>query len=349
MQVSCTTREDFLNELSNRIAEEYDIHVRGIRENVNGSIVAYTKKQCLLIKRQDRNETHLIYATGIYEHLKGRGFKNIVKLYAKETGKYYTKLEGGFYIISDYMEDGRYGFDFRKNEDSVIKLLADFHRAAQGYSPPLGGKAKSDWGKWIEKYKKQYRALKRYKNQVIEKEEKSPFEELFMSTCNQYIERMEKAIDILKKDRYLDNVEDSMRKRQVCLDNIKASNFCKKKSNIYIKSLDKCKYDIVEKDIADLLQKIAECCPGVPDGRLAGLVELYHKKNPLRQNSVSLIKAFIIFPDEYEKVCSRHYKGKDKWSQELYVEKLKGAISLEENKSKLLRSLEGINLRLRGE
>lgn len=348
MQVLHCTNIDHMDELSYKVGEEYGFRIKKITSVSNDVFIADTKNRKLLIEKTDCKETHLIYITGLYDHIKDRGFKNVIRIYAAKTGKRYISMYDRFYIVSDYIDKDGDEFGFTKNEYNIIKFLADFHRATQGYCPPLGGKVKSDWGKWIEKYKKQYRGLKRYKDQVIEKESRSSFEEMFLKNCDVYLNRMEMSINVLKNNGFLDNVEESMRKHQICIGNFKTSNFCKRKSGIYIKSLDKCRYDMIEKDIGDILQKLIEYGSECSEARLAGLISLYHKKNPLNRNSMDIIKAFIMFPDEYEKVCSRYYKGKSKWTEDIYIKKLNGAISFEEKKTGLIEALGDIKLRLRG-
>lgn len=340
MSVLCSASGDYLNELALRVKQDYGISISKVIEIDDESFVADTGRRKILIEKIKDSETCLIYISGIHDYIRDRGFKCAANMYTAKSGKRYGRLKDGFYVVSDYIGGEKGSLCYQKNEKEIVKLLAAFHMAAEGYSPPPGGKPKADWGKWIEKYKKQYNALKKYKEQLINKDVKSPFEELFLKTSGPYLDRMERSIRTLKKEGYISLVEESMKRRQVCLGSFKQSNFHRGGSHIYIKSLDKCRYDIVEKDIADLLQKILEYSGGGSVQRFIDLVLLYNSRNNLKENSIAIISAFLIFPDEYEKVCSRYYKGKDKWTGEMYIEKLKNAIRLDDRNMELAAALE---------
>jgi len=343
MRALCSTG-DHTNSLHNIIESEYNIAIKGIKEVEKEKFLLDTEKGKFLFEEVDDKETHLIFVCGIYEYLKEKGFNNINIIYMANSGKRYIKAGGKLYILSSYTESMGKDFSMDKNSREVVKLIAAFHKAAEGYTPPPGGKCKSDWGRWIEKYRKQCRALKKYLIQIKDKEDKTRFEKIFVRESDPFIKRMEESIDLLKKNGYIDVVEESMKKRQVCLNSFKKNSFYKENSNINIKSLSKCRYDIIEKDIAELLQKLLEFKSKRKIEDIAKLIEIYHKENPLNENSIDIIKAFILFPEEYEKVCSRYYKGKDKWTEKMYIERLKKAIDYENKKIGLIDAIENVKL-----
>lgn len=333
-----------INGLSYLVESEYDIKIKEMKETVKDRYVIDTEKERLLFEEAGDKEACLIFISGIYEYVKEKGFNHIAEIHPTTCGKNYIRTGGKLYTLSSFTESMGKEFSIEKNSREVTKLLAAFHRAAEGYTPPPGGKCKSDWGRWIEKYRKQCRALKKYSILIKDKEDKTEFERMFLKENDCFIKRMEQSIDILKKKGYIDIVEESMKKRQVCLSSFKKYSFYKEKSYINIKSLDKCRYDIIEKDIAELLQKLLEIKSKKYLKDIAELIKTYHSENPLSDNSIEIIKAFILFPEEYEKICSRYCKGKDKWTEKVYIERLKSAMDYENRKIWLIDAIERIKL-----
>lgn len=331
-------------EFSLAIEREYGIAVREIKILDEGSYLISTGCGILSVKRIKDKETHLIYVTGLYDYMRERGFKNILKIYKTKSDKYYMHWLNGLYIISDYLEGTFKNFSFQGTENKLFKLLALFHQASKGYAPPSGGKTKSNWGIWIEEYKKSLRILKKHKEDIKANEKRTPFEIMFLTSCDMYIDRMEECADILKKGKYLDIVEESMKSREVCMGGFKQSNFYCAKEDISIISLNKCKHDIREWDIAKLLQKFLEYSIGKSGESLSSFIYVYNKENPLLPDSIDIIKALVLFPGEYNEICLKHCMGKDKWTEGEYMNKLRNAMLMEDKKINLIKTMESIKL-----
>lgn len=287
------------------------------------------------IEKSDDNENHIIYITGIYDYITGRGFKNIFKLHKTTAGKYYACRDDGIYLLYEYPKVYKLGFSFNENGRDMVRLLADFHCSSEGYMPPPGGKVKSCWGRWIEEYKKALRVVEKYQEQLKKKHDKSPFETIFMSGVDVYAERMEESISLLKNKGYLSSVEKSMKKHQICLDSFRQSNFFSTNAGMFINSLDKCRYDIREKDIAELLGKLSCSCTLRNAEMLAGMLDEYDRENPLETNSIDIIKAFLLFPYEYVKVCSKYMKDGLKRSEGECMGKLQNAMMIDDMRAKI--------------
>jgi len=334
-------KKEGLDKIRKDIEEEYEIDIRGIKIGERG-IIVHTEEGRFLAEEMDEEETFIIYISGLYDYI-APNFKNLPRVKKAKSGKYYIGTSGGLIVLKDYKGVETRPFLYRGREGEFVKLLCSFHKAARGYIPPSGGKGKSDWGKWIEKYKKECRGLKRYVDS-IEHEEDSRFHCELLKSCNVYIDRMEEAIKLLKDSSYLSIVEESMRKREICLGNFKLSNFMLCDGDIYIKSLIKCRNDIVERDIADFLQKLLKYCGSKVSALVPGLLKMYHEENPLCRDSIDVIKAFILYPHDYEKVCSRYYKDKNRWSEDAYIERLKEAIIFEDEKMHMVEALKEVEL-----
>jgi spore coat protein I len=332
-----------MDRLSCRIEDEYGVKIKSIQSLGGHKFAADTDRGRLLIGKVKDKETQRVFIHGIYDYVLSRGFKNCINIYPARCGKHYIPFEGCIYTVSDYM-DARCRLSFRDKSEGAAKLLAHFYKCAEGYMPPAGGKCRSCWGKWLDKYRKKARQMKKYRDEARNKDVKSRFDSLFLKSCDLYIWIIEQSVSILKKKGFLNIVENSMKRRQICLNDFKPSNLCRMGDSMYIKSLEKCRYDIAETDIADFFKEVIKSGDTTAIQEPLRLIEAYQDENPLSPNSIDIIKALMIFPEEYEKVCSRYYSGKDKWTEETYISKLHSAIKAEEKKMDFVKALGGINI-----
>lgn len=328
----------YIDYLRNVIEEEYGLGIEEVSALDGNTYLIAAGNESLLAEKTDSRESRILFLTGIYDHLKHTGFENIINIFKTLSGKYYIQCGEDIFIVVQNT-DLKKNFNLRGNEEGIFKLLAKFHRAAAGYIPPTGGKAKSCWGRWIERQRKECRDIKNYRLLLKGKYQRSPFETMFLSSSDIYIDRMEKSINLIKREGYLDSVEESMRNHQICLFNFKQSNFYFDNQGICIKSLYKCRYDMVERDIADLLQKMAESGVKGIKQKAGNLLKGYHSENNLLDNSINIVKAFLFYPCEYEKICSKRARGKDKWTEGEYMEKLKKAMELDDRKAEIAGSI----------
>jgi spore coat protein, CotS family len=322
------------------IEEDYPIGIKNILKIAEDRYEADSLSGPVIIERAGKCENRLIFICGLYDYLRESGFNGFVKPFRTKSGGYYSPAEDGLYMVVPYTDRK---IDAVVNEEDIIGLIAHFHRCTEGYTPPVGGKCKSCWGKWIDIYRRELRELKKIKEYAELRNEKSPFDKLFLKSCDRYLYNMEAAIQILKRKGYLDSVEESMKKRQVCLHEIKQSNFCYRRSEIYIKSLTECRYDIVESDIALFFMEMVKKNENISSIRINSMLNKYTKINSLGPNSIDIMKAFISYPERYVKVCLKYYGKKNRKSEDAYIRKLHSSINHEQAKDKLAGALDCID------
>ncbi|HBM79798.1 MAG: hypothetical protein QME45_00445 [Clostridiales bacterium] len=324
-----------ISDLKLRIEVEYGIRVKDIFE-FKDELLFSSSNNIYFLRKDKMKETDFISVGGLYEYLKANGFKNMLKAYCTIKGKYYIKSSNEYYMIFDHIDSE--DFSIFNDGKLMARFLAKFHKCARGFMPPAGGRIKSYWGRWTEEYCKKYKDIKNFEEKMASIDKKTAADEAFLKSLGKYMERMQKSISMLKSDGYLDIVEESMKAHEVCIKSFKQSYFYKNESNINIKYLNKCGYDIYEKDISDFMCKIVES--GMDDIKdLKELIYVYKCENFSRNYNKDIIRAFLLFPEQYVKVCCKYMKNNDKFAQEKYIEKLKCAEHIEDKKMELVDAL----------
>lgn len=332
LTISCLPGSDV-----QKIESEYHLKVYAIERIDDGKYRADTDRGWVSIERQGYKRTRLIFIGGVADAVLGSGTVRCGKIYHTGSGKCYIDLFDGAYMMSEVMK-GR-AFDFGSPDDlrDAGHLIANFHLAAAGYAPPPGGNAPSSWGKWPGKYAAKVAKIKKYRDALTGRKKLTEFDTVFFESCGTYIERMEESVRKLKAAAYLDAVERSMKSMQVCLCDLKRSNFIRRRGEIYAVSLKKCSHDMAETDIAEFYREYAE--HGGLKGASSKFLDAYTEIRELPGGSSDTIKTLIAFPSEFEKVCSRYYKGGDAGTEQAYVRKLLSAEGCDDRKLALAEDL----------
>lgn len=328
--------EKFIREIN----DEYSIKVSKIKKIDEKKCEADTEGGTVVIEKVDDCMARAGFLNGLYGYIKNSGFTDIIEICASSQGKYFIGIGGEFYIVYR-MEYGKTQ-SMEGYEESIIRTIARFHRCSEGYIPPVGSKHKSGWGKCIDKYKGGLRDIKKYRDSIRAKDMRSPFEILFLRNCDKFICMIEEALCLLADKGYLDIVEDSMKRHQVCLYNIKSSNWVSSGQNICIKSLNKCRYDIPENDIALFFRETIKSGSWIYKERVVNLISIYNNENDLSKCSIDILKAFLLYPENYTKVCSGYREEGSTDTEGIYIGKLHEAEAFEDGKCKLIEMLDTI-------
>lgn len=196
-----------------KINDEYSIKINKIKKLDDKKCEADTGGGIVVIEKVNDCKARAAFFNGLYEHIKNRGFADLVEICKSSNGNYYTDLGGEFYIV--YRLEYGPMRSMEGYEESIIRTIARFHRCSEGYIPPVGSKHKSGWGKCIDKYKDGLRDIKNYRDSIRVKDIRPSFETLFLRNCDKYICMMEEALSLLINKGYLDVVEDRDRKSVV--------------------------------------------------------------------------------------------------------------------------------------
>lgn len=319
------------------INDKYPIKIERIKKIDDDKFEAGTGNEIVFIEKIIDCRARAIFLNGLYQYIKVKGFTDIIEINESSPGEYYTDLDGGFYIVyrSGYGSSG----SMEGYEESIMRTIARFHRYSEGYIPPTGSKYKSGWGRCIDKFSEGLRNIKKYKDNIRSKDIRPPFETLFLRNCDKFICMMEEALDTLYNKGYLDVVEASMKKHQICLCNLKRSNWVFSGQDIFIKSIDKCRYDIPEYDIALFFKETIKSKSWIYQERVENLIDIYNSENRLNEYSIDIIKAFLLYPEDYLKTCINYSKKGFASADSIYISKLHEAEALEDGKNKIVEML----------
>lgn len=201
--------------------------------------------------------------------------------------------------------------------------LSEFHKRAMGYKGVTDERLDNKTGSLVEQYKINIRRLKRYIKNIRMNTATSDFERILLKKGNDYIQRAEACITEIYASGYMDILERSMKRNEICLGNIDLTNI-KGGEKLYVVSLEKCCYNNVEMDCFFLLSKLKRRGLKLD---WQELVNTFCEYEGLTPNSRRLIIALMSYPHSFIKCCNRYREKTKEWSEEEYEPSLDRAIN----------------------
>lgn len=212
-----------------------------------------------------------------------------------------------------------------KEEEILNKLylLSEFHKKTMGYKGYMGLRLDNKTGSTVEQFKVNIKRLKRYLKNIRLNSAGSDFERKLLIKGFDYIKRAESCISEIMNSGYLDIIERSMKRTEICLGNTNFSSLNKINDVLEIGSLSKCSYNNIEMDCFYLLSKYRRRNIKVD---YKALVNKYCEYAELNEKSSKFILALLSYPYEFMKCCNRYREKSKDWSEEEYEERLQKAI-----------------------
>lgn len=326
-------------EIRDLIQTEYGLKVHNMHEGDKG-ILIYTDQGDKIFKRMKKDEAQVLFVASAYNHIKNRGFKNISALCKTQGGKYYTKYDGGLYVLEDSMKGKDFSITSEEDGRKIGEVLARFHMAANNFIPATGSRAKVDWGRWIDKIKVQSARLSKFKEIAESKAFSTKFDRLFLKHADEYIKQAEEAYILLKNSCYMEKVYMAMQTNQLCHKTFKKhSLILLDDGDIFISSLENCSYDIIETDLVSLL----ESCIGTKAlPYMESVLQGYSSVKPLDTNSKNIIRALLLQPGRFYKIVNRYYGKKKNYNEYELLKKMERSIRKEERRNEIAKKLEEV-------
>lgn len=206
--------------------------------------------------------------------------------------------------------------------DNQLFVMSKFHKKAMGYKGYMDKRLDNKTGSTIEQYKVNARRVKRYLKNIRINSASNDFERLLLKKGNEYVQRAEKCISEIFISGYMDIIQRSMNRTEICLGNADFTNL-RKKEKLEVASIYKCCYNNVEMDCFNLLSKYKR--KGLKLDWVT-LVNKFCEYENLPYNSVRFILLMLSYPYEFIKCCNRYREQRKDWTEEQYEKSLEKSI-----------------------
>lgn len=227
--------------------------------------------------------------------------------------------------VLEYMENESVLLEDTKEEEIVnqLYLISEFHKKTMGYKGYLGLRLDNKTGSTIEQYKVNIKRLKRYLKNIRLNSASSNFERKLLKVGFDYIKRAENCISEIMNLGYMDIIERSMKRTEICLGITTFDNLNITEGILEVNSLRKCCYNNIEMDCFYFLSKFRKRNLKLD---YKDMINKYCEYEDLDEKSSRFILVLLSYPYEFMKCCKRYRERSKDWSEEEYEERLEKAI-----------------------
>lgn len=331
----------------NSILSQYDINVTNIKlQSDKGKKAVWwikTSSGDKVLKKHSCSSQTLEFILAAVEHLR-RGKVNLSKIIKTRDNVTYVKGTKGCYVLSDAIVGTVPNEDKPQELKIILEALATFHSASKNFVPPISSKARIHLGSQKEEFEAQMLKLKGFYDMEMSKAKHSEFGQIILDSFPYFYKRMQLAIEENQKSGYDRWCLESKNSNCLCHQDFTASNLIFTKSKeIFVLDIDSITIDLPIRDIRKLLNKIMKK-KGQWDSKLAmQMLHWYNAVNPLPHWQWQVLKETLIFPHLFVGIMSKYYEQRESnWTEDRYIERLKGMIKTEKSIEPILKNFENI-------
>ncbi len=340
--MSLVSREPLDQVLSN-----YSIRIKCIRnesyKEKKGVWWIQTDEGMKILKKISNSEETFKHILHAIEHLTGNGIL-IPEIISTVHGNRYVKFDDNCYVLSNAIEGKNPSYNSCHELEKIVRGLAKFHKASEGFSPLPDSKPKCHLGLWVEDYEQQIEDMKRFYSEDAASTGINAVSKTIVNEFPYFYQRAQKAIDGLKGPEYRDWVAEAAVTGCLCHQDFAAGNLIiDSKGRMYVLDTDSLTIDIAARDIRKLLNKIMKKA-GKWDMDLTGkILGIYQSENPLTASKWQVVRLDLLFPHLFIGAINKYYYRRDKeWSDEKYLERIREMAAFEKTAIPVLESFHKI-------
>ena len=201
--------------LKESIESNYDIKVLAI-EKVKNSYRLETENTNYAIKIIKYDFPHFYFILSAIEHLQKREFHKIPQILNNKDGTKYIKLENSYAYLTEWIPSRVSNYDNPIELSKVAEKLGELHTCSTGFNINNNMRPRIGWYSWINVFNTRCNEILDFKNRINQKAYKSKFDCIYLNNIETEIERGKKAIDNLKKHKYIEIMDKEVMKMGFC-------------------------------------------------------------------------------------------------------------------------------------
>lgn len=304
------------------IESKYDLKVNALEKIKNVYRVnADDKDYCLKVIKYNFN--HFLFIIEAIKHLQNNGFQKIPKMIKTIEGMDFIELEGNYAYLTIWVNARECNYDNPMDMLTASKKLAELHNKSIGFQVDRRMEPRVGWFKWLENFITRSNEILDFKRRITAKSYMSEFDYMYLDSMEEEFGRIERSIADLSESGYLGKMQREIEKRGFCHHDYAHHNvLIEPNMEVNIIDFDYCMLDSHLHDLSSLMVRVMK--NGKWDISTAlSILEAYSSIYPIEQDDVSIMSAFIEFPQDYWQVGIQYYWEGQPWGEEFFITKLR--------------------------
>jgi len=294
-----------VDQLADLVSQQYDmtVHSRTLitsKPDKGGAIWRIeTDKGPRSLKVLHRTPERSLYSVGLQDYVVKQGARVAALIPAKD-GKLFVEMGGKLWIVTDWIPLQPANKVDLTGAQELCFGLGEFHRHTKGYVPPLGAKNSSRLYRWPNYYQKIAKKIgwmremaKAYPETVASKS--------ILAVVDQYEQQAKETLERLKASAYPKMVSMGEPHWGLVHQDYGWSNGQNGPGGLWVIDLDGVSYDLPFRDLRKLITSTMDDMGTWDVSWMRGMIEAYHKANPLDKESFEVLLIDMAMPNEFYK------------------------------------------------
>lgn len=319
------------------IEERYGFKIYSM-EQIKNINKASTDQGIKCIKRAHMSSSYFLFMYSAVNYLYNKGFEGVIPYNTCLDGSICVEDDKYIYYVVDWIESKECKFKNPEDLKAIIKTAAAFHDATIGYEAPEGAKPRVFYNKWTSKFNKKCIELLEFSKAIEEQEYLTEFDSIYAKHVNSYWNQGRESIDLLNRSAYSKLALISQAQGEFCHHDMANHNFLKTEDNrIFMIDFDYCIMDTRLHDVASLV--IRNMRHGVWDlYKACYILDEYSRYHPITDEELGVIKAFMVYPQDFWQVGLQYYVEHQPWSMDYFLQRLNRVIEDKEKRDGFLKA-----------
>ena len=257
----------------------------------------------------------------VKEHLHSRGLARVGRLLLSAEGVPYAAYDGERFVVTPQWNGREASFAEASEWRQAVQTVARMHRLCRDMDASrLNGTApRQADGDLAARGRTDAEALAGYRRRLLKRGKYSEFDMLFLRTFDEQMEALaqwQAAVAAAALETKL------VEGQTVCHNLLKEENLLIAADGaMTVRNFAECAVGHFAFDLAALIKRYMKALPSDPVP-LDEVLELYDCENPLRGEAIPLLRAALVFPDKYIKLCAQYYACNRTWTPGAFLSRM---------------------------
>ncbi|WP_429844262.1 CotS family spore coat protein [Brevibacillus sp. FIR094] len=291
--------------IADEVIKEYDMSVKSrtlitSKPDKGGAIWRIeTDKGPRSLKVLHRTPERSLYSVAFQEYVVKQGAR-VPALIPARNGSLFVEKGGKLWIVTDWIALQPATKVDLVGAQELCYGLGEFHRHSKGYIPPAGAKNSSRLYRWPNHYQKIAKKIG-WMREVAKAYSEIPTSNSILAVVDHYEQQAWAALEKLKTSAYPKMIKMGEAHWGLVHQDYGWSNGQNGPGGLWVIDLDGVSYDLPFRDLRKLITSTMDDM-GVWDVTwMRGMIEAYHKANPLDRESFEVLLNDMAVPNEFYK------------------------------------------------
>lgn len=291
--------------IAEEVIKEYDMSVKSrtlitSKPDKGGAIWRIeTDKGPRSLKVLHRTPERSLYSVAFQEYVVKQGAR-VPALIPARNGSLFVEKGGKLWIVTDWIALQPATKVDLVGAQELCYGLGEFHRHSKGYVPPAGAKNSSRLYRWPNHYQKIAKKIG-WMREVAKAYSETPASKSILAVVDHYEQQAWAALEKLKTSAYPKMIKMGEAHWGLVHQDYGWSNGQNGPGGLWVIDLDGVSYDLPFRDLRKLITSTMDDM-GVWDVTwMRGMIEAYHKANPLDRESFEVLLNDMAVPNEFYK------------------------------------------------